>query len=441
MALSLIRSSKKPERPIAFLDLGTSKVSCLIVSAAAGDPGEARLGAVLPVRKMGLGLTRSRGIRAGTITDLAEAEEAVKLAVGQAEAEAGVRVDEVVVAVTAGRLKSQNFATSARPVDGSVVSADIDKMLAAGKAFAERDGRSLLHLQRLGFRLDDQTGIRNPRGMSGEKLSLDLNAVTADEAALRNIRLLLARGFLKVSTLVAAPYASALATLLEEDLQATTVVIDLGAGTTSFAVFRDGLFQHAGAIAIGGQQVTQDVARSLSIPIIQAERIKALYGNLVGAMSDEHEFVPLTVKNDAAASEPRLTRAQLRRLVAPRIDETLQLVRDRLAESGLVAENPERLVLTGGASELAGLGDTAARKFGCRTRIGWPKPVNGMAPGSATPGPAALLGLAYAVLVPGALGRFAEPKNAGPSGYAGRLGRWFKESFWDDEQPADTGSA
>ena len=441
MALSLIRGPAKPAHPVAFLDLGTSKVSCLIVSAAVSDPGEARLGDALPVRKLGFGLTRSRGIKAGTITDLAEAEEAVKLAVGQAEAEAGTRVEEVVVAVTSGRLKSLNFATSARPVDGTVAGSDIDKMLAAGKAFAEKDGRTLLHLQRLGFRLDEQHGIRNPRGMSGERLSLDLNAVTADESALRNIRLLLARGFLKASTLVAAPYASALATLLEEDLQASTVVIDLGAGTTSFAVFREGQFQHAGAVAIGGLHITQDIARALSIPVNQAERIKALYGNLMGAMSDEHEFVPLAAGNKSSAGEPRLTRAQLRQLVAPRVDETLQLVRDRLAESGLGADRPERLVITGGASELAGLADVAGRRFGCRARVGWPRPVTGMVSGSATPGSSALLGLVYAVLVPGALGRFSEPKGATPAGYAGRLGRWFKESFWDDEQPADTGSA
>ena len=441
MALRLIRGSGKHERPIALLDLGSSKVSCLIVSQSTAEPGEARLGAALPVRKLGMGLTRSRGIRAGTISDLAEAEEAVKKAVGQAEAEAGIRVDEVVVSVTAGRIQAVNFAASTTPVNGNVTSADIDKMLVAGKAFAERDGRSLLHLQRLGFRLDGEQGIRNPRGMAGERLSLDLNAVTADEAALRNIRLLLGRGYLTVSTMVAAPYASALATLAEEDLQASTVVVDLGAGTTTFAVFRDGLFQFAGAIAIGGQQITQDIARALSIPLIQAERIKALYGNLVGAMSDEHEFVPLAQVNDPMAAEPKLTRSQLRRIVAPRVEETLQLVRERIAASGLGPQGPERLVLTGGASQLAGLGDTVARSFGCRVRIGWPRAVAEMDPAAATPGAAALLGLAYAVLVPGALGQISEFKAVNPAGYAGRLGRWFKDSFWDDEQPTDAGSA
>jgi len=441
MGLHLIRGSGKTERPIALLDLGSSKVSCLIVSAAGGDAGEARVGAPLPARKLGFGLTRSRGIRAGSIIDLIEAEEAVKQAVGLAEAEAGIRVEEVVVAVTSGRLKSLNFAASTAPAGGTVANSDVDKILAAGQAFAERDGRKLLHLQRLGFRLDGQIGIRNPRGMPGERLSLDLNAVTADEVALRNIRMMLGRSYLKVATMVAAPFASALATLAEEDLQAGTIVVDMGAGTTTYAVFREGMFQHAGGIAIGGHQVTLDIARALAIPFIQAERIKALYGNLVGAMSDEHEYVPLTPVRGSAEGELRLTRAQLRRALAPRVDEVLQLVRERLSSGGLGMRASERVVLTGGGSQLAGLGDTASRHFGCRVRLGRPGAITGLEPAIATPGLAALLGLAFAVLVPGALGRVAGASPASPAGYAGRLGRWFKDSFWDDELPADAGSA
>ena len=441
MGSRLVPSTNKGRRPIALLDLGSSKVSCLIVSAPRGNSDTARIGALLPVRKLGFGLTRSRGIRAGTIVDLAEAEEAVKQAVGEAEAEAGIRVDEVAVATTSGRLQSLNFAASTCPASGKVASSDIQKMLAAGRAFAERDGRKLLHLQKLGFRLDEQHGIGDPRGMMGGRLSLDFNAVTADEGALRNVRLLLGRAYLSVSAMVATPYASALATLAEEDLQAGTVVVDFGAGTTSFAVFCDGRFQHAGAIAAGGQQVTLDIARALAIPMTQAERIKALYGNLVGAMSDEHEYVPLAHGGGATEREPRLTRAQFRRILVPRIDETLLLVRERIAKGGLGARAPERLILTGGASQLAGLADTASRHFGCQARIGWPKAIAGLEPAAATAGVSALLGLAYAALVPGALEPVAGPRATSPAGYAGRLGRWFKDSFWDDELAGDASSA
>ena len=440
MVLRLIRTEAKSGRSLALLDLGSSKVSCLIIAATEADATGPRIGLPLPARTLGFGLTRSRGIRAGTIVDLAEAEEAVKQAVGQAEAEAGLRIDEVVVAVTSGRLQSLNFAASTQPTGGKVTSADIDKMTAAGRAYSERDGRSVLHLQRLGFRLDGQSGIRNPRGMAGERLSLDFNAVTADEANLRNIRNLLARSYLSVSAMVAAPFASALATLGEEDLHGGTAVIDFGAGTTTFAVFRDGLFIHAGAVALGGNQVTSEIARALAIPVIQAERIKALYGNLVGAMSDEHEYVPLTIGDKTAATDVRLTRSQLRGVIAPRVAEIMELVRQRMAVGGQGSGNLQHLIVTGGASQLAGLGEAASEHFGCQARIGCPGAMDGLAPAATTQGAAALVGLAFAALMPGVVERVAGPKSVNPVGYAGRLGRWFKDSFWDDEQPADAGA-
>jgi len=441
MGLRLVHSSNKNGQPLALLDLGSSKVCCLIVGAPVSDAPEPRIGATLPVRKLGFGLTRSRGIRAGAVVDLAEAEEALTAAVGEAETQAGFRIEEAIVAVTSGRIQSLNFATSTKPAGNSISSADIDKMLAAGRAFAERDGRKVLHLQRLGFRLDGQFGIRNPRGMTGERLSLDLNAVTADETALRNLGNLLARSYLAVTANVAAPFASALATLGEEELQTGAAVIDMGAGTTSFAVFRDGLFLSAGSIAQGGHQLTQDIARAFSVPVMQAERIKALYGNLVGAMSDEHEYVPLTHGGNSTATGSIPTRAQLRRIIQPRIDEQLQLVREQIARCKVNGQGPERLVLTGGASQLAGLCEVAARQFGCPVRVGRPRALAGMEPAAETPDLSALVGLAYAALLPGAIGRTTDAAPANPADYVGRMKRWFKDSFWDDEQPAEPHSA
>lgn len=438
MSLQLISGrSRKAEGVLALLDLGTSHVSCLILSVPEGAGKDARVGAPLPVRKLGYGVTRSRGIRAGTVVDLAEAEQAVNAAVSQAEAEADARVEEVVVAVTSGRIQALTFATSAKPSEGVVGTADIEKMLAAGRGFAERDGRKLLHLHRLGFRLDKQTGILNPRGMTGNRLSLDLNAVTSDEANLRNIRNLLARSYLSAISFIAASYASALATLGEEDLQGITLVVDLGAGTSTYAIFRDGLFVDTGALALGGLQVTLDVARALAIPVNQAERIKALYGNLVGAMSDEHEFVPLTLGGNSTAAEQRLTRAQLRQIVRPKCEDVLRLLRERVATGNLAQQRPQRLILTGGASQLAGMSEMAGHYFGCPVRVGWPHAVAGLGASASTPSGSALVGLAYATLVPGAIGRLAEPAMATPRSYAGQLKRWFKESFWDDEQPPD----
>ena len=430
------RHGRTSETPLALLDIGSSKVACLIVSAPSRSAAEAQIGEPLGVRQLGLGMTRSRGIRGGAVADFAEAEEAIKQAVGEAEAEAGVSVDDVVVAVTGGRLHSANFAGSAVTTSGTVAGSDIAKVLDAGKAYVEQNGRSLLHLHRLGYRIDGQGGIRNPRGQPGHKLSIDLNAVAADTLVTRNIAALLGRSYLTVSHLVAAPYASALAVLTVEDLRDGAVVIDLGACTTTFAIFGNGLFTHAGSIALGGQHITHDIAQAFAIPVNQAERIKALYGNLVGAMSDEHEFLPSTGNSGETTGELSVTRAQLRRVIAPRVDETLQLVRDRVLASGLCPDGLRRVVLTGGASQLAGLVEAAERHFGCSVRTGSPKLVAGMPKALATPVLGAVIGLGYAVLVPGALPQFSQAQKSLPAGYAGRLGQWFKDSFWDDERPA-----
>ncbi len=445
MALGLSRSQRVDQRPLALLDIGSSKVCCLIVSAPAGDGNGARVGEPLPVRRLGLGLTRSQGIRAGAVIDLAEAEEAVRQAVAQAEQEAGVAISEVVVAVSAGRLASLNFSAGTKPATGTVSSADIDKVLDAGSEFAARDARELLHLHRLGFRLDGRSGIRNPRGMAGKRLTIDLNAVISDAAATRNLRSLLGRSYLTASQLVGAPYAAALAALAEDDLQAGTIVIDCGADCTSFALFAEGLFLGVGSVAIGGQLITQDIARALSLPVNQAERIKALYGNLVGAMSDEHEYVPFSTagsrSNIDPATLPRVTRAQLRRIMVPRVEETLQLVREAMTATGLSGRAGGRVVLTGGAAQLSGLSEQVARLFGATARVATPLGFDGFAPGEMTPALGTVIGLAYATLVPGALPRRSSSEALSPASYAGRLGRWFKDSFWDDEKAAGTGAA
>ena len=436
MAWGFANSGQLGGKPLAFLDIGSSKVACLIVSPPTDD---VNVGAPLPVRKLGLGLTRSRGIRAGTVVDLAQAEDAVRQAVAEAEQEAGVSITEVTVAVSAGRLASLNFSGGARPATGSVTSADIDKVLEAGAGFAARDGRELLHLHRLGFRLDGQSGIRNPRGMSGQKLNVDLNAVTADAAFTRNLRSLLGRSYLTVTELVAAPYASALASISEDDLQSGLTVIDLGADTTTFALFGEGLFLHAGGITVGGQQITLDIARAVSLPVNQAERIKTLYGTLVGALSDEHEYVPLARPNSDPDTAQLMTRAQLRRIILPRVEEMLQLVRQRIGATGLARRAGGRVLLTGGASQLAGLSEMVARTWGFDARVVSPLAPNGFEAGELSPAHGVVVGLAYASLVPGALPKRAVAMAASPAGYAGRLGRWFKDSFWDDET-AETGA-
>jgi cell division protein FtsA len=374
------------------------------------------------------------------VTDLNQAEDTVRAAVGRAEAQAGLRVEEVVVAATCGRIGSTTFTASAPVERDRVSAADIDRVLAAAETFAASDGRALLHLHGLGYRLDGATGVANPIGMTADRLSVDVNAVTADEAPVRNLSLLVERCYLRVAEVYAAPYASAIATMSEEEARLGVTVVDMGGGTTTLAAFLDGQLVHTDAIAIGGNHLTYDIARTLSTPLAEAERIKTLYANLMGAQSDEHELVSYPVAGEERGELYHTSKARLRQIVRPRVEEIFGLIGDRLTRSGLGEAVSHRFVLTGGASEIVGLAAFAMRELGGAVRLGSVRTLPGVPAALAVPSLAAVTGLVG----------LAQPASAGERrrggvgseaarGKIGRVGQWLRESFWDDE--AKTGTA
>ncbi|MFO1172774.1 MAG: cell division protein FtsA [Hyphomicrobiaceae bacterium] len=429
----LARTKAHADEVISLLDIGSFKTTCLIISrrAVTGSPARA------PFRVLGIGQCRSQGIKAGSVTDLNLAEETVRAAVGRAEAQAGFQIEEVVLAATCGRIASQTFAAS-RPVPcGRVGETDIDAVLGAAETFAGREGRSLLHLHGLGYRVDDAP-VANPIGMAASTLTLDVNAVTADEVPLRNLTLLVERSYLRVAEIFAAPYASALATMTEEESRLGVAVVDMGGGTTTVAAFLEGQLVFADAIAVGGNHLSYDIARTLSTPLAEAERIKTLYANLLGSHSDGHDLVSYPVAGVDREELSHTSRARLRQIVEPRAGEILGLVRDRLVRSGFGEAISSRFVLTGGASGIVGLQAFAMRELGGSVRLGSLRAVPGLPPALAMPSLAAIAGLAGLAQSGEAHARRPD-RSAAAKGYLGQVGRWFRESFWDDEAKTGTG--
>ncbi len=433
----LTKDRQPPPRPkdvVGLLDLGTSKVACLIVAPEArgrdGAPPPA------PFRVLGVGHQRSRGLKAGVITDVDAAEAAVRETVSQAERMAGVQVSDVVLAVACGRLKSKSFAANADVETGVVGDNDIARVMAGGRAYAEREGRSLVHLNRFGFRLDGASGVRDPRGMAARKLTADLHAVTVDEAPLRNLMLVVERCYLSVSGLVAAPYASALAATSEEERRLGVTCITVGGGTTSIAMFSEGQFIFADAIPVGGNHITFDIARALQTPLAEAERIKALYGTLAGAQSDEHEQFSFPVAGDEEGLHYQTTKARLAQIVRPRVDHLAGLIEDRLARSQMQGFAGNRVVLTGGTSQMAGFGEYMANALGRPVRVARSHQVAGLngAVGVALPSSltspvfATVAGL-LASLTAGQGAMTTRSRPAMAAGYLGRVGQWLREGF------------
>jgi cell division protein FtsA len=309
---------------------------------------------------------------------------------------------------------------------------DILRLLAGGRQYAARDKRSVLHALPTSYRIDENGGINEPQGMCGDRLSVDLHAVTADDVAMRNIMLCVERCHLGVASLVAAPYASALSVITPDEAKFGVACLDFGAGTTTLSVFADGHFIHADGIALGGNAITTDIARTLGAPIEHAERLKTLHGSAFATISDEREIITYpAVTGVAQPSLNQITKAQLALIIRPRIEEILDLMRRRLAAGGVASEATQHLVLTGGASQLTGLAELATNMFGRPARLGRPRSLSGLPAVAAAPDFAASIGLLlqWERGDDRLSGRAEQRFLRTGTGYFARVGEWIRDNF------------
>ncbi len=413
------RPNRKSGEIIGALDIGTSKVCCLIAESA-GRSG---------YRLLGFGHQRMRGIKAGVVVDPEKAERAVRAAVAQAERMAGLTLARVVVAVTCGRLKSEMFTARATVAGRTVARADTARVLSGGQSFAERGGRAIVQMTHAGWRLDARSGIGTPLGMTGSELSLPMHAVTVDEQPLGNLLHVVERCYLEAAGVVAAPFASAMAVTTPEERQQGVVCVDLGGGTTTLAAFAGGLFMYADGVPVGGGHISFDIARTLSTPLAEAERIKTLYGTLLSAFSDEREVITFPGVEENEGTQHETTKARLRTIVEPRIETVYGLVAEKLDGAGLSHLGEGRVVLTGGASQMVGLAEWWSSRTGAAVRVGRPRPLEGTDDSLCGPVFAAVTGLVSSAVSPSA-GVAEHQRRAEPAqGYFGRLNGWIRESF------------
>ncbi|MFD2182222.1 cell division protein FtsA [Rhodoplanes azumiensis] len=417
---------------VAALDVGTSKIACLIARLTPQPPQEVLRRRTHAIDVIGFSHTESRGLKAGGVVDLAEAEVAIRHAVDLAERTGRCQVEAVIVSLSAGRPSSELFAASV-DVPGTVREGDIARVLAAGSRSSVRPGRVVLHSVPIGYTIDHERGIRDPRGMLGQRFGVDMHVLTAEAAAARNLMLAIERCHLSVEAMVASPYVAALAALADDEAELGAAVVDMGAGTTTLAVFTGGRFVHADGFALGGHHVTMDLARGLSAAVPDAERIKTLYGNVLGGAMDDRDMIAVpAVPGDDREPPQFVSRATLTRIIKPRVEEILEMVRDRLAASPFAAEPRGRVIVTGGASELTGFTELAARVLGRPVRVGRPLGVAGLpdgAKGAAFAVAAGLLVYPQVAHLEHFDPRRTHRTSAGASGYFTRVGRWLRESF------------
>ncbi|MGF1658988.1 MAG: cell division protein FtsA [Rubrimonas sp.] len=430
---------------IGVLDIGSSKTCCLILRVDAQRLQRAHQDGALhdalgALRVVGAGVTRSRGVRLGEIADMEEACRAIRTALELAEKMVGERVDQVVVGLSGGRPES-GAAHAVAMLEG-LEAADRDVARVVTSCRIERaEGRETLHAQPVNFALDGVSGLNDPRGMSGKRIACDMHVVSVAATPLRNLAACVRRCDLELAGVVCASYASGLSALVEDEQKLGAACIDMGAGSTGLSVFLRGHLIHADSVRVGGDHITHDIATGLAMPSAAAERIKTLHGGAVATGLDDREMIeaPRLGEFDAfedgeaeyvAGDRRRISRAMLIGVIRPRLEEILETARDRLRAAGFEHLPGRRIVLTGGASQLAGLEEAAQRILGRRARIGRPIRLAGLPPNASGPDFATAVGLcALAARPQDEMWDFDAPLAPSGRGALDRAVRWFRDNW------------
>lgn len=360
---------------LAALDIGSSKIACFI-GRVTDNEGSFEV--------LGVGHHASRGIKSGTITDLDAAENALRQTVHAAENMAanvmkGYPLREVVVNLPGVHAVSHAHRADLQIAGHEITDNDIRRALARAQENVMSDDFELIHTVPINFCIDGHEGIREPRGMFGQQMSVDIHLVTGQISSLRNIATCIERSHLDISAFCVSAYAAGLACLVEDEMDLGCTLIDMGGGVTSFAVFQAGAMIYSDAIPIGGQHVTSDIARGLTTALADAERLKILYGSSVGTGYDENELIDVPRLGEDERHQPNhVPRSLLVGIIQPRMEEIFELVRARLHDSGLGPALGRRVVLTGGASQIAGLRDLAQHVMDKQVRLGRPIRLSGL---------------------------------------------------------------
>ena len=372
------------ERPVAVLDVGTSKVSALIALVGGEDPP----------RVIGSGQKPCVGLKRGTVTDFDKAEMAIRGAMDQAERAAGVQMDSVIASFAAGNMTSSMAGAEIDIAGASITPTDMVTLRQAGRAAIDPRGRSVIHALPALYTLDGLPGVESPLGLHADRLGVDIHVVTADTPAILNFTRAVAQAHLGLASLVASPIAASLAVLDDEERDIGVALIEIGAGVTSIAVHKFGIVVGVATVPIGSADITDDIAAAFATRRSVAERLKTFDGAAVATMRDQTDPVIIPPAVDDGSVEPlKVPRVQLVNVIRTRLDMLFGEIARALSALGFVGPQARRVVLTGGGAELRAIADYAGTALGCNVRIGRPRGLNGLPTAQEGPAFATLAGL------------------------------------------------
>lgn len=347
------------------LDIGTYKV-CAVV----GEMGEHG------VEIVGVGTHPSHGLRKGVVINIESTVNSIKRAIEEAEIMAGCEIHTAFTGIAGGHVKGFNSHGVVAVKNKEIAKGDIERVMDAAKAVAIPMDREILHILPQEYLIDDQDGIKEPLGMSGVRLEAKVHIVTGAVTSAQNIIKCCNRTGLNVADFVLEPLASSEAVLTPEEKELGVVLVDIGGGTTDIALFQDGAVKNTAVLSVGGNHLTNDIAKGLHTPIAEAERIKQRYGYARVAMAAKDEDVEVP---SMGGRNPRtISREILCEIIEPRLEEIFQLIQREIAKSGQEDSLASGMVMTGGSTLLPGMIEMAEEIFNMPVRMGIPSHVGGL---------------------------------------------------------------
>lgn len=427
---------------IAVLDIGTAKMVCFIAHA---DPQQQL------VRIIGVGHQASQGFCSGIITDIEKARDSILATVHAAEKDANAEIDDVFLCVSGLPLVSHMDHMTLDVSGHEVTGADCDQILAKSYQRALDAGLHVMHCLPVSYDLDAAKGITGPIGMYGRQLGASVHIVGVEPDSLMNLSHCFSRCHLNIRELIAAPYASALSSLSRDEQQLGCIMIDMGAGSTAISFFQDDQMIYTATLPLGGMHITRDIARAFSLPMHEAERIKTLHGVAIATEADKKRKIRLPQPgSDAPVSETDeqdepdffgmnaqdmmepdgdncITQSALSAIIRPRAEEILEMALDLAKQSKFYDTLGNRVVITGGGSQLQAIKELTAHIFSRQVRIATPASPFVISDATSAPSFASALGMLHHIKEhPMMMQRLRKQASSNRSRIMGRLTKIWK---------------
>ncbi len=435
-AMRNMRRAAMQRGVIAILDVGTTKIACLIlrfdgVEDTRESDGVGSMAGQSNFRVIGAATTRSRGVRFGEIAVMNETERAIRTAVQAAQKMANVRVDHCIACFAGAEPRSYGLAGEWDLQDSVVTEQDVARVLSACDVPDIGQGREVLHAHPVNFALDHRTGLGDPRGQIGNRLACDMHMLSVEASVVQNLLYCIKRCDLELAGIASSAYVSGISSLVEDEQELGSACIDMGGGSTGISIFMKKHMIYADSVRLGGDHVTSDISKGLQVPLVVAERIKTKHGGVQATGMDDREMIEIGGDTgDWDKDRRQVSRTELIGIIRPRVEEILEDVAARL-NAGFFDQLPsQQIVLTGGASQIPGLDGLASRILGQRVRMGRPLRVQGLPQAATGPAFSGAVGLSlFAAHPQDEWWDFDIPTERYPARSIKRALKWFKDNW------------